>query len=85
MLRNDAAVVHDDDDDDDDARTRHRRKRRRSATRRAPRIDVSEQTDDASRNEAVGAAVAYRRSPAPSDARATPGERCWGCIAGSRR
>lgn len=84
MLRNDTAVD-DDDDDDDDARTRHRRKRRQSATRRAPRIDVSEQTDDASRNEADGAAAAYRRSPAPSDAGAAPEERSWDCTAGSRR
>lgn len=83
-MRNDTAV--DDDDDDDDARTsRHRRKRRRSATRRAPRIDVSEQTDDASRNEADGAAAAYRRSPAPSDACVAPGERSWDCTAGNRR
>lgn len=81
MLRNDVAAAA----DDDDARTRRRRKRRQSATRRAPRIDVSEQTDDASRNEIDDAAAACRRSPAPFDARAAPGERCWDYIAGNRR
>lgn len=87
MLYNDIAVDDDDDDDayDDDARTRHRRKRRRSATRRAPRIDVSEQTDDASRNEADDAAEVYCRLPAPSDACAVPEERSWDCTAESRR
>lgn len=73
MLRDDSA---DEDDGDDDARTRCRCKRRQSATRRAPRIDVSEQTDDASRNVTDGAAAACRRSPAPSDARVIPGKRC---------
>lgn len=79
-MRNDAAVV-----DDDDARIRHRRMRRRSATRRAPRIDVSEQTDDAFRNEADDAAAACHRSLEPFDACAVPGERYWDCTAESRR
>jgi len=82
MLHNDTA---DEDDGDDDTRTRCRCKRRQSATRRAPRIDVSEQTDDASRNVADGVAAACRRSPALSDARAAPGKRCWGCTAANRR
>lgn len=83
MLGNDAAD--EDDGDDDDARTRCRCKRRQSATRRAPRIDVSEQTDDASRNVVDDAVAAYRRSPAPSGARVIPGKRCWDCTAASRR
>jgi len=85
-LRNDVAVDDDDDDDDDDdARTRRRRKRRRSATRRAPQIDVSEQTDDVFRNEVENAAAACHHSPALSDARVIPEEQCWDCTAVSRR
>jgi len=75
----------DDDDDDDDARTRHRRKRCQSATRRAPRIGVSEQTDDASRNAADDEAATYHRSLAPSDAREDPAARCSDCIAANRQ
>lgn len=82
LLRNGAADEDADDDGDGDARTRCCRKRLPSATRRAPRIDVSEQTDDASHNDST---AACRRSPAPSDACVAPGKRRWGCTAASRR
>jgi len=79
----------DDDDDgddyDDDARTRHRRKRCQSATRRTPRIGVSEQTDDASRNAADDVTAMYRRSLAPSDAREDPAAQCLDCTAANQR